>query len=75
MRLILDIDGPDLEYFLACARIRDISPTTLGRRLIAAICADLLVVSVLDDGDNYRSRSKGEHKYETPKRAKTPVHH
>lgn len=65
MRLILDIDESSEagRYFIACARIRDISVRGLQRRLFEALTQDQLIASVLDDGDNLRDRRKREHRF------------
>jgi hypothetical protein len=62
MRLGLDISEVDTEYFEACARIRNITATSLLRRIINAIARDQMVASVLDD-DDLKARLKGEHRY------------
>ena len=49
------------EYFLACARIRDISPTALLRRLVDTLSEDQLITAVLDDADAIKKRRPGEH--------------
>ena len=51
-----------MEYFEACARIRDITRARLFDRLLRAIAADHLVQSVLDDGSR-PCRVKGEHRW------------
>lgn len=68
MRIYLDIDeNTDAgRYFLACARIRDISTHGLLRRLADVVCADQLVSSVLDDSEQIKERRKGEHRYSGP---------
>ena len=53
-------------YLLACARIRDISPRALTRRLVDTIAEDRLVSAVLDDGDTIQKRRQGEHRYKGP---------
>jgi hypothetical protein len=63
MRVCLDIDAADAEYFAACARIRNISPRALIRRVLGAIAEDHMVANVLDDQDAILSRRKGEHRY------------
>jgi hypothetical protein len=70
MRVFVDVDehSDAGSYFLACARIRDISPRSLLRRLVATISEDQLVVSVLDDADAIKERRKGEHRYQPPAR-------
>lgn len=50
-------------YFMRCARIRDISTRGLVVRLLDVIAKDLMVSSVLDDGDCIKVRRKGEHRY------------
>jgi hypothetical protein len=54
-------------YFLACARIRQCSPTALARRLFDTIITDQLVLSILDD-DSKPGRYKGEHRFSKAKR-------
>jgi hypothetical protein len=49
-------------YFLACARIRQCSPTALARRLFDTIITDQLILSILDD-DSKPGRYKGEHRF------------
>lgn len=51
-------------YYLACARIRDISMSALVKRLIEAIAEDQLVTAILDD-DSSKQRRRGEHRYYT----------
>jgi hypothetical protein len=63
MRIILDIEDANAEYFDACARIRNISPRALIRRVLDAIAEDCMVANVLDDQDAILSRRKGEHRY------------
>jgi hypothetical protein len=67
MRIDLDLDDEAGRYFLACARIRNIKPISLFRRLLAVINRDQLVGSILDDADELRVRHKGEHRYSGPK--------
>lgn len=55
------------QYFLACARIRNISATALGKRLILKIIRDQLIAQVLEDESNLRARKPGEHVYGGPK--------
>jgi len=59
-------DSEPGRYMLACARIRDITPTCLMHRLVATILEDQLVAGVLDDNDNIRRHNKGEHHYKGP---------
>jgi hypothetical protein len=69
MRIWIGIDD-DTEagrYFVACARIRKIKPSSLFRRLLMAISEDQLVASVLDDADELKARKKGEHRFAEPK--------
>jgi hypothetical protein len=59
-----------VEYFEACARIRDITVTRLFERLVEIIADDCLVQSILDD-DSTPCREKGKHRYR-PKVAAHP---
>ena len=52
----------DSEYLTACARIRNITLTTLVRELVQAIDQDQLVGAVLDD-DGKRIRERYRHRY------------
>lgn len=68
MRIIqieLEEDSEAERYFAACARIRNISPRALFRRLIDTIAKDQMVASVLDDEDEMAKRRKGEHRHRT----------
>jgi hypothetical protein len=60
----LDETTPEGQYYLTCARIRDISATSLFKRLVSTIGEDQLVSSVLDDNDTLKVRRKGEHSFE-----------
>jgi hypothetical protein len=64
MRLSIDVDEESTagRYLLACARIRDISPRSLLKRVVDAISTDQLIPSVLDD-DGRKTRRKGEHRF------------
>jgi hypothetical protein len=53
----------DSDYLLACARIRNITMTTLVRRLMQVIDRDQLVLAVLDDEDNYHERERYQHQF------------
>lgn len=64
-------DEASVEYFDACARIRGISTTALVQRLLDAIAADQMVLSILDDEGDYRRR-KGERSPRTPKQRVAP---
>ena len=68
MRLKLDLTvDPESEeghYLLACARIRNVSPATLLRRIFRATLKDQLVRTVLDDEEELRKLDgKTERKY------------
>jgi hypothetical protein len=65
MQVLIKFDETTEEgrYFLACARIRNISATGLARHLILTISQDKLVAGVLDDEDDIKARQKGEHTY------------
>jgi hypothetical protein len=65
MRLSVEFDEADyaLEYLRRCARIRDISVSSLIHRLMETIAEDELVLSILDDADCIKERRKGEHHY------------
>ncbi len=65
VNLKLSEDAPDTEYLRACARIRNISLTSLIKRLVDTIADGQLVASVLDD-DATTARRKGEHPYRNP---------
>jgi hypothetical protein len=56
------IEDQNLEYFEACARIRDISTKALVNRVMRAIATDQLVLAILDDGSE-RIRQPGEHRF------------
>ena len=56
------IEDENLEYFEACARIRDISTKSLVNRLMRAIAADQLVLAILDDASR-RERAHYEHRW------------
>lgn len=62
MRLSIDIGEADTEYFEACARIRNITATSLLRRIINSVARDQMVASVLDE-DDLTARLKGEHRH------------
>jgi hypothetical protein len=51
---------PTIEYFEACARIRNITVHALLKRLLKAIGEDQLVGSILDDQDEMAKRQRGE---------------
>jgi hypothetical protein len=65
----LDDDTDAGRYFVSCARIRQIKPNSLLRRLLTAITEDQLVASVLDDAEELKARKKGEHRFAEPKAA------
>lgn len=56
----LDLDGEAEAYIDRCARIRKISRTRLLQRLMGVICADQLVLSVLDDDSQAQPKLAGE---------------
>lgn len=61
----LDID-PDTEagqYFFRCARIRNITPSSLLKRLVDTMTDEQMIPAVLDDQDDMLVRRKGEHRY------------
>lgn len=62
INLKLDEATSDTEYLRACARIRNISLTSLVKRIVDTVAEGQLVASVLDD-DGSRTRRKGEHPY------------
>jgi hypothetical protein len=62
LRHEIDEASEEGRYLLACARIRDCTPTTLVKRLLAAVLKDHLVLSILDD-DSKPERRKGQHGY------------
>lgn len=51
------------DYIVACARIRDVTVTTLVRRLVQAIEEDQLVLAVLDDAEDYQRRERYQHSF------------
>lgn len=61
--LQITLDKSDLEYFDACARIRNVALRSLLRRLMKVIARDVMVGGILDDEDELRRRAKGEHRY------------
>lgn len=63
MKMVVELLGEESNYFRACARIRDIAPGSLVRRLINAIATDQLVLPILDDEGERRGPRKGEHRY------------
>lgn len=62
-KLAFDEDTDEGRYFLACARIRKISPTALMKRLLAEIAKDHLVLSILDDANDKQERRPGENSF------------
>lgn len=62
-RLTLDLSDEERRYFEACARIRDIHPRSLIRRVLRVIAEDQLVAGILDDEDDLRRRHPSEHRY------------
>ncbi len=65
--LLKDFPVEQEDYFDTCARLRDISKTTLVRRLLKVIAEDQLVLSILDDDSKRGSKKKGEHSYRRSK--------
>lgn len=51
----------DSEYLETCARIRNVTLSTLLRRLVDAIDRDQLVLAVLDDEERYRRHERHQH--------------
>lgn len=67
MRVLVDV-APELdEYFESCARIRDITKTSLLNRLIDVIGRDQLVLGVLDDDSKPQPKKPREQGYRHPK--------
>jgi hypothetical protein len=54
-------------YLKASARIRGISVASLMMRLVEVICADQMVLSILDD-DSKREKRPHEHRYSEKER-------
>ena len=59
----IPLEGEALQYFEACARIRNVALSVLFRRLSASIAADYMVEGVLDDADQLRALEKSDHRY------------
>lgn len=53
-------DDATREYVETCARIRNISVTSLLQRLLGVITDEQMIAAILDD-DGARTRRKGEH--------------
>jgi hypothetical protein len=62
IRFPFDESSDEGRYLIACARIRNCSMTSLGKRLLEAIAKDQMVLSILDD-DSKPVRRKREHKF------------
>ncbi|WP_024340960.1 hypothetical protein [Bradyrhizobium japonicum] len=67
-RIQIEVDDDDFRYFDACARIRNISPRSLFRRLMKTVATDQMVASILDDEGDLRRRGRGEHRYRSTRR-------
>jgi hypothetical protein len=67
LNIVIDTETPDGMYFDSCARIRNISLSSLVRRLLDMIAEDQMVASILDDGDAILQRRRSEHSYRTPR--------
>lgn len=63
MHLYVSLPPDAQDYLETCARIRNISKSSLMRRLLSTITNDQLVLSILDD-DSQRARQKGEWRYD-----------
>jgi hypothetical protein len=63
-----DISDEHMEYFNACARIRNIALGPMFGRLLSAIAQDQLVLSILDDDSKPCRRGAGEHRYVEPRK-------
>lgn len=50
-------------YFENCAKIRGISTRALLIRIVDTILEHQMVLNILDDQEEYKSRRKGEHRY------------
>lgn len=67
--VMVDVES---EYMNACARIRNVTMTTLVRRLVQAIEEDQLVLAILDDADRYQERERYQHNFR-PTRPPPPL--
>lgn len=61
-RFEIRMSDEEWEYFKVCARIRDVSISSLFKRLFTVISDDKLIESILDD-DGKRKRYKSEPKF------------
>jgi hypothetical protein len=56
-------DSEEMRYFLACARLRGITATSLLRRLLTVVTKDQLIPSILDDEGEKPGPREGEKRY------------